>query len=327
MRLGLVIPTHNAAAYLPRILEALEGFDREYTEVIAVDDASDDATGSILKDHGIKTIRLEKNSGPGIARNSGAAAASADVLLFCDADIVLPADTPRIVDEFFREHPGIDAFSGVYALDKGAQNTIAKYRNTKERHEELSRPPVSCACRMSAFAIKKDVFTRTGGFDQNWGYFDCEDTIFCSILARHNIKIASNPRFEVRHIKKYSFSGFLRQAFNRSQAAFCAMRSLGRQFEKQYYQKGFYLSSLMEFISPSFILFCLVLSWATGYRVFFVPALGALFCFFYAQKSFYLYARRSYGLFFAAACFALRFLEMLISEAALAAVLVKPQKK
>lgn len=84
----VIIPARNAGATLADALDGLS--DQRFPgsfEVIVVDDGSSDDTGQIaLRTHVVDRVVPGDGAGPGAARNAGAAAASAAVLAFIDAD-------------------------------------------------------------------------------------------------------------------------------------------------------------------------------------------------------------------------------------------------
>ena len=325
--LSIIIPVHNASVYLEKALGALESFDRKNTEIIVIDDASTDESSKIAARYNVKLFRLTENKGPGFARNTGARAAEGDILFFCDADIVLPENTLEIIEGIFKRNPDTCVFSGIYAIDRAEKNIFSKYRNLKERHEELSRPTVASACRSAILVVKKKLFNAVGGFDEKWSNIHCEDTIFCSQLAKNKVKIFINPEFEAYHIKKYSVASFLKQAFERSIAAFYTMRKLGNQFMKQYYKKDSYLNLILEISMPAFTIFsCFIFFYSKLYS-YLVLGILFLFAFIYTQKDFYLYAHRIFGKKFVFSCFLLRFAELIASEVGLASVFLRMHRK
>lgn len=99
VRLSVVIPAHDAAAYLGPAIDSVlaqlpdAGTGREASEVIVVDDGSTDDTAGVLAryEDRVRIIRRPEPSNPGVARNTGAAAARGTVLAFHDADdLALP---------------------------------------------------------------------------------------------------------------------------------------------------------------------------------------------------------------------------------------------
>ncbi len=90
---SVIVPTHNRRALMVEMLRALEaqGPETPPFELIAVADGCIDGTAAMLAAHSasfpIAVIELP-GSGPAVARNAGAAAARADLLLFLDDDVL-----------------------------------------------------------------------------------------------------------------------------------------------------------------------------------------------------------------------------------------------
>jgi glycosyltransferase involved in cell wall biosynthesis len=86
---SIIIPARNAAATLPATLAALAAQDDPPRhEVIVVDDGSTDGTQALAQDAAtaVRLLATAGGVGPGAARNIGAAAAQAPLLVFTDAD-------------------------------------------------------------------------------------------------------------------------------------------------------------------------------------------------------------------------------------------------
>ncbi|MCU4974483.1 glycosyltransferase [Halobacteria archaeon AArc-m2/3/4] len=93
---SVVVPAREEWTTLPRTLDSLADQDcRLALEVIAV--AGDERTGRVARDHPVvdRVVDDGQCNGPGKARNRGAAAATGDLLLFTDADTVVPPDWVR----------------------------------------------------------------------------------------------------------------------------------------------------------------------------------------------------------------------------------------
>jgi len=97
-RLSLVVPVFNAGPAIRRSLMALVGFlavQGFASELIVVDDDSDDDTPAIVDDvraetEGLKLIRNDRNRGKGYTVARGMLAAEGDFRLFMDADLAYP---------------------------------------------------------------------------------------------------------------------------------------------------------------------------------------------------------------------------------------------
>ncbi|SFF86763.1 CDP-glycerol glycerophosphotransferase [Actinacidiphila alni] len=103
-RISVVVPVHRAQGFLRACLESVLGQSFTDLEVIAVDDASPDASGAIIDefaaaDPRIRPVVLDRTGGTGPARDAGAAAATGDFLLFLDADdLLVPGALAAVAD-------------------------------------------------------------------------------------------------------------------------------------------------------------------------------------------------------------------------------------
>lgn len=86
----VVIPCFNAAATIARAVASVTAQRHARYEIIAVDDASRDATPAIVRDYEekgvLKAILLPQNAGPSAARNAAIAVARGEFVAFLDAD-------------------------------------------------------------------------------------------------------------------------------------------------------------------------------------------------------------------------------------------------
>lgn len=102
-RFSVVVPAHRAQGFLRPCLESVLGQSFGDLEVIAVDDASPDATGAVIAelaaaDPRVVPVRMDRNAGTGPARDAGAATATGDYLLFLDADDLLAPGALAAID-------------------------------------------------------------------------------------------------------------------------------------------------------------------------------------------------------------------------------------
>ena len=104
-RLSVIVPVYNKRDYLSECLESLCSQTLRDIEVICVDDGSTDGSDVVLRDMAAVDRRLrvirQENAGPCVARNTGMARATGDVLMFVDADDALVPDACEFVDKTF----------------------------------------------------------------------------------------------------------------------------------------------------------------------------------------------------------------------------------
>ncbi|HNQ87795.1 MAG TPA: glycosyltransferase [Verrucomicrobiota bacterium] len=86
-RVSVVVACYNGARTIPACLESLGRLNYPDYEVIVVDDGStDDTPGIVERAPGVRSVRHERNLGLSVARNTGIAAASGEIIAFTDAD-------------------------------------------------------------------------------------------------------------------------------------------------------------------------------------------------------------------------------------------------
>ncbi|PPR61906.1 MAG: putative glycosyltransferase EpsH [Alphaproteobacteria bacterium MarineAlpha3_Bin3] len=135
---AFVITVYNKERYLEGTLKSIlaqeGGFDRE---IIVVDDGSTDRSRKIAEGMigGLANGKIiqQINSGPGVAQNTGVAAASMAVIKFVDGDDLLPPDC------VLRMLPGLDLPN--VAMVHGDGRLLNKLDDDISI-DRLGRPPV-----------------------------------------------------------------------------------------------------------------------------------------------------------------------------------------
>lgn len=110
MRLTAVLPNHNHAGFLPRMLGCLVAQTRQPNEIIVIDDESTDGSVEVIRGFMSRLPQLillqnPKNLGVVGALNRGLEAATGDAILFCAADDAIDPDLIEEVLGALECHP------------------------------------------------------------------------------------------------------------------------------------------------------------------------------------------------------------------------------
>lgn len=89
--ISFIVPVYNICKFLPECIDSVVAQSLHDWEIILIDDNSSDGSGLLCdlysdSDSRITSIHLNKNLGPGKARNEGIKKASGDYILFLDGD-------------------------------------------------------------------------------------------------------------------------------------------------------------------------------------------------------------------------------------------------
>ncbi|WCN83466.1 glycosyltransferase family 2 protein [Micromonospora sp. LH3U1] len=111
--LSIVVPVYGVEAYLYQCLASIRADvpagESDAVELIAVDDASPDGCGDMLRSYavsrdGVRVVHLSSNVGLGLARNAGLDVATGRYVWFIDSDDWLPPGTIAAVLDRLRQH-------------------------------------------------------------------------------------------------------------------------------------------------------------------------------------------------------------------------------
>jgi len=104
IKLSIIIPTLNEADYISRTLNSivLNKFYEAKPEIIVVDSGSTDNTADIARPLVDKLIQLKPtSSGKWEALNTGAESSCGEILLFLDADTIVPKNYDQEIEKIF----------------------------------------------------------------------------------------------------------------------------------------------------------------------------------------------------------------------------------
>jgi hypothetical protein len=92
VRVAVVVPNWNGRRWLPGLLDSLEAQTLAPDEVVVVDNGSTDGSLSLLRERGVRTLSLSRNTGFAYAANRGIEGVDADAVALVNTDVVLAPD-------------------------------------------------------------------------------------------------------------------------------------------------------------------------------------------------------------------------------------------
>jgi glycosyltransferase involved in cell wall biosynthesis len=158
-------------------------------ELIIVDDGSDDGTAGELTKYG-SSLRLvsRERSGVAAARNYGVSIAHGRYLAFLDSDDLWARKKLEIQTAFMEEHPEIQICQTDEIWIRNGARVNPKIKHQKPSGEVFRRSLELCLVSPSAVMMRKELFNRVGGFDENFPV--CEDyDLWLRIAVGHPIPL------------------------------------------------------------------------------------------------------------------------------------------
>jgi cellulose synthase/poly-beta-1,6-N-acetylglucosamine synthase-like glycosyltransferase len=224
MDFSIIIPAYQAAAVLPKCLNALhrQSIDRSRYEIIVVDDGSTDNTATVaeqvLNTSSAQDIRATQviratHGGPAQARNLGTQAAQGRLLLFTDADCEPVSDWIEQISSVFVD-PSISGAKGTYRTRQTSLVARFVQQEYQERYDRLQRlAPIDFVDTYSA-AYRRDVFIDQGGFDAvGLPTASVEDQEFSFRLTASGHRLVFVPEAVVYHQHNASLWRYFRRKY------------------------------------------------------------------------------------------------------------------
>jgi glycosyltransferase involved in cell wall biosynthesis len=207
-RVAVVIPFHNADEFFGECLASVLAQTRTADEIVVVDDASDPARRRTLEHlpAGVRLIRLEKNSGQGVARNAGVQATGAELIAFLDADDVFASGKLQVTERFLSDHPEADAcHTGTVVFQADGSERIFG-----DKPDPLGFPDLLIRGHAlpSATVIRRDALLALGGFSADRSLYEDWDLTIRMVQAGRCIRFVPEPLSRIRRFGHGNVSSY-----------------------------------------------------------------------------------------------------------------------
>jgi len=222
---SIIIPTYNRPAQLESCLRSLEELEypRERYEVVVVDDGGFPPLTAALGSPGEKLdlhILRQDNSGPGLARNRGAAHARGRYLAFTDDDCRPdPGWLGSFGSAFDSQPKALLGGRTVNFLDNSYSYTSQMIVQLVYDHYNPD-PNDAKFFTSNNIAVSSKHFSEMGGFDAAFVETGGEDRELCDRWRHLGRRLVYVPSALVRHGHAMNLAGFWRQHFRYGRGAF-----------------------------------------------------------------------------------------------------------
>jgi GT2 family glycosyltransferase len=203
--LGIVVTAHR---YGPMLVECLDGVARldppPVQVVVAIDGRCPQITDT-ARGRGFEVVEFENALGVSAARNAGAARVGAPFVAFLDSDVVPKVDFVLKAFAALRSQPGAVAAMGSYDDSPAAPGVVSRYRNLlhhfTHQHGNREAQTFWAACGI----CDAEVFRSEGGYDERYALPSIEDIELGYRLRRAGHRIALDPTWQIKHLKKWTW--------------------------------------------------------------------------------------------------------------------------
>jgi glycosyltransferase involved in cell wall biosynthesis len=220
MKISIIIPAYNEEKLLVRCLESIFSARLpESYEVIVVNNGSTDRTEEIAKSFEGVQVVTELNKGVTRARQAGFKAASGDILVFFDADTIIPDDWFRIATKRFESNPKLVGVSGPYhfeAISWWARGLEWFYNyivmSTGEFVWKYILRQGGIMLLGGNFAVRRGALEAINGFDTKIDFYG-DDTNLTRRIAKIGKIDYSNKLFVYSSPRRFKGEGWIKLVF------------------------------------------------------------------------------------------------------------------
>ncbi len=164
----------------------------------------------------VQTLIRPTAGGPAAARNDGARAATAPVLFFVDAAVVVPEGAVGRVRESFASDIVLTVLIRSYCDQPGHLSFLSQYRNLLHHYTHQTAGDTVQSFWCASGAIRRHVFLGAGGFDESHAVPSIEDVELGYRLTDAGRRIRLDKGPQVTNLKAWPAGLMLRpDLFNR----------------------------------------------------------------------------------------------------------------
>ncbi len=211
--ISVIIPVYRGGTHFEPCLQNMISTVPPPAEIIVVADGEGDGSWRFAERLGLRVLKVPLTSGPARARNLGARAAKGDVVLFIDADVLVPHDITGRIASVFKENPDIAATFGSYDDEPGESNFLSQFKNLLHHYVHQNAGKQASTFWAGCGAIRREIFLSLGGFNEGYRQPCIEDIELGYRLKEAGYSITLSKYIQVKHLKRWDVPSLLRADF------------------------------------------------------------------------------------------------------------------
>lgn len=172
-RIIVITPVLNAEAFIADALDSVLAQDYPEVEHIVFDGGSTDGTAEILNRYPSARILRDADEGPHDVMNRGIAVASGEIIVFLNADDIIPRGVFAEVGKRFQEDPELDIVAGASAIINDAPFEQARVLVRRDHAEAGGLAYEELFLGVPCFNVRffhRRLFRNIGNFDLDYFY-------------------------------------------------------------------------------------------------------------------------------------------------------------
>lgn len=164
---SILMPAYNAEKFIAQAIESILNQDHPNWELLILDDATTDATLSIIQsfeDDRIKVYRHEKNLGYLLSCNELFEKAKGDFITFLDADDTCPSNRISICVSEFETNPELDFLTTDHIRMDELRQHLSEHRTEIDFQRYASDPNYYPTICCATIFLKTELVRKVGGY-------------------------------------------------------------------------------------------------------------------------------------------------------------------
>jgi glycosyltransferase AglI len=252
MKCSLIIPAYNAANTIKYTLNSLLNQRVKPDEIILVYATSNDDTFKIIKNYievlNIQVIEIFPN-GPAKSRNVGIKKSSGDIIIFIDADCILPNDyIEKLLIQYKHESISVSGCKIRGYLPNGLiEYYLSEYGLALPDRDTIFEKPefLKTFVHTASLTCRKSVFDKVGLFDET--LFTGEDHDFSYRVLSSDYTIHYFSGIYLLHKFSNNFLRFIKQTYSFSNIHSYLIKKHFKKNVHIYFRKKKFIINFIKF--------------------------------------------------------------------------------